>query len=131
MNSCSMQLLRLRRTTAETSELILSNVRMFRQKGEYEPESMTLSYDTDATGGYFGLQDFARIGMSDDDFAKLVVSNKFPSAIESTRSLPVEHRRWLLDDALPAIVCAFGFEPFDEQDPAVPHRGTFHLPDLN
>lgn len=67
-----------------------------------------IEFEANATGSYWGLQDFASPEMSDEAFVALMTSEAFPEAIESTRDKPLVDRRWALADALPVIFRALG-----------------------
>lgn len=87
-------------------------------------------FNENATGGFEGLLDFARAGLTENEFVDLAASDEFPAAVKGTQGFPVEQRRWLLTAALPAILHARGCEVGYSSDPTLLHANTYILPDL-
>lgn len=109
----------------------MPNMMMICMTSNEDPKNgFNLSFDKNATSGFQGLLDFARTGLIESEFVNLVASDEFPAAVEGTRGLPVEQRRWLLSAALPATLYACGCELSYSSNSTSPHANTITLPDL-
>ena len=109
----------------------MSNMKMICMTSNENTEyGFNICFDENATGGFESLLGFARLGLTESEFVRLVASDEFPAAVEGTQGLPTAQRRWLLTAALPAILRAWGFEVGHSSDSTSPHANTYILPDL-
>ncbi|MEN3230392.1 hypothetical protein PUR21_22640 [Methylorubrum rhodesianum] len=97
---------------------------------EAPDNGFNMCFKEDATGGFQSLLDFARAGLTKNEFANLIASDEFPAAVEGTEGLPIEQRRWLLKAALPAVLYVFGCKPADDFNSTPAHANTVTLRDL-
>lgn len=117
--------------TGGQSELKVPNMTMICMTSHENPENgFNMCFNENATGGFQSLLDFARAGLTKNEFANLVASDEFPAAVEGTEGLPIEQRRWLLKAALPAVLYACGCKSGDDSNSTPAHANTINLPDL-
>ncbi|EHP92279.1 hypothetical protein MetexDRAFT_2846 [Methylorubrum extorquens DSM 13060] len=117
--------------TGEQSEFYMPTMTIICMTSNENPDNgFNMCFNENATGGFQSLLDFARAGLTKNEFANLVTSDEFPAAVEGTEGLPIEQRRWLLKAALPAVLYACGCKPSDDSNSTPAHANTITLPDL-